>query len=223
MWCAHQCRYRNDHHYHYYYHNTSIQNLLFDKEGGDVSVSGKTSLTTYVPPLLHHLSAYVHLACRHAWLVLSPQGGPASLLLDNSGFTALPFLSQIMICVSIHVSHTCTQKQKHRLTVISHACILTHPLRPSMRIYTHMHALTYTGTQTYKHTHTHTLTCSYTKIQAHTHTHKVHMQYVAHTECQGMTITFFPTCPVGQVDEFSTCPSGKTSCPCQILKINHFD
>ena len=23
--------------------------------------------------------------------------------------------------------------------------------------------------------------------------------------------TFFPTCPVGQVDEFSTCPSGKTS------------
>ena len=41
--------------------------------------------------------------------------------------------------------------------------------------------------------------------------------------CQGMTITFFPTCPVGQVDEFSTCLSGKTSCPCQILKINHFD
>ena len=40
---------------------------------------------------------------------------------------------------------------------------------------------------------------------------------------QGMTITFFPTCPVGQVDEFSTCPSGKTSCPCQILKINYFD
>ena len=41
--------------------------------------------------------------------------------------------------------------------------------------------------------------------------------------CQGMTRTFFPTCPVGQVDEFSTCPTGKTSCPCQILKINHFD
>ena len=40
---------------------------------------------------------------------------------------------------------------------------------------------------------------------------------------QGMTVTFFPTCPVGQVDEFSTCPSGKTSCPCQVLKINHFD
>ena len=34
---------------------------------------------------------------------------------------------------------------------------------------------------------------------------------------------FFSTCPVGQEDEFSTCPSGKTSCPCQILKINHFD
>ena len=42
-------------------------------------------------------------------------------------------------------------------------------------------------------------------------------------ELQGMTITFFPTCPVGQVDEFSTCPSGETSCPCQILKINCFD
>ena len=40
---------------------------------------------------------------------------------------------------------------------------------------------------------------------------------------QGMTITFFPTCPVGQVDEFSTCLSGKTSCPSQILKISHFD
>ena len=40
---------------------------------------------------------------------------------------------------------------------------------------------------------------------------------------QGMTITFFPTCPVGQVDESSACPSGKTSCPCQSLKISHFD
>ena len=184
MWCAHQCRYRNDPHYHY--HNTSIQNLLFDKEGGDVSVSGKTSLTTYVPPLLHHLSAYVHLACRHARLVLSPQGGPASLLLDNSGFTALPFLSQIMICVSIHVSHTSTQKQKHRLTVVSHACILTHPLRPSMRIDTHMHTLTYTGTQTYKHTHTHAhthmLIHKNTSTHTHTHTH-TYTHTHTHTKC----------------------------------------
>ena len=49
----------------------------------------------------------------------------------------------------------------------------------------------------------------------------IHMSITKWT--QGMTISFFPTCPVGQVDELSTCPSGKTSCPCQILKINHFD
>ena len=30
---------------------------------------------------------------------------------------------------------------------------------------------------------------------------------------QGRTITFFPACLVGQVTEFSTCPSGKTTCP----------
>ena len=39
----------------------------------------------------------------------------------------------------------------------------------------------------------------------------------------GYDNNFFPTCPIGQVDEFSTCLSGETSCPCQILKISHFD
>ena len=46
---------------------------------------------------------------------------------------------------------------------------------------------------------------------------------IVHSIQQGMTITFFPTCPVGQVDEFYTCLSGKTSCPWEILKINYFD
>ena len=39
----------------------------------------------------------------------------------------------------------------------------------------------------------------------------------------GYDNNFFSTCPVGQVDEFSACPSVKTSCPCQILRINHFN
>ena len=41
---------------------------------------------------------------------------------------------------------------------------------------------------------------------AHPHTDaRAHPHTYTH---QGMTITFFPTCPVGQVDEFSACPSG---------------
>ena len=47
--------------------------------------------------------------------------------------------------------------------------------------------------------------------------------YTLHGQHTGYDNNFFLTCPVGQVDVFSTCPSGKTSCPCQILKINHFD
>ena len=84
---------------------------------------------------------------------------------------------------------------------------------------------------------THTLVEGWWGLYTHTcggvlgtvHTHLLWVLYThtcggvmgtVHTHTPGCDNNFFPTCPVGQVDEFSTCPSGKTSCPCHILKIN---
>ena len=80
--------------------NDRILNLLFHKERGDVSVGSKTSLAAYVSPLLHHLSAYVHLTRCHAWIILSLHRGATSLFLDHSGLTVLAFLNHITICIT---------------------------------------------------------------------------------------------------------------------------
>ena len=55
------------------------------------------------------------------------------------------------------------------------------------------------------------------------HVHMLACSVGVNQDKSGYDNNCFPTCPVGQVDEFSTCPSGKTSCPCQILKIKCFD
>ena len=130
-------------------------------------------------------------------------------------------------------------------------CIGTRLPHPHMHFYkqvpAHMHKYTlvpplhtqvHTGACTQVHTaaytQVHTSACTQAQVHTGGHTHaQVHTsacrqaqvctgacahRYTIHSlqTSQGTTIT------LGQVNQFSTCPSGKTSCPYQSLKINQF-